>query len=76
LYKVSINFLVSWPYLVPNWLYWSSPDLVFCTFRLVVLFEDCCRKVDKHERFIKLKSVLKSKYQELKEIEQQEMEII
>lgn len=44
--------------------------------RLVVLFEDCCRKVELHERFLKLKAVLKSKYQELKEIEQQEMQIL
>ncbi|XP_053386080.1 uncharacterized protein LOC123537762 [Mercenaria mercenaria] len=46
------------------------------TLRLVVLFEDCCRKVDLHERFLKLKAVLKSKYQELKEIEQKEMQIL
>lgn len=44
--------------------------------RLVVLFEDCCRKVDLHERYMKLKAVLKSKYQELREIEQQEMQIL
>ncbi|XP_052813426.1 uncharacterized protein LOC128240704 isoform X2 [Mya arenaria] len=44
--------------------------------RLVVLFEDCCRKVDLHERFIRLKSVLRSKEQELHEIEAQELEIL
>ncbi|XP_052236641.1 uncharacterized protein LOC127848302 isoform X2 [Dreissena polymorpha] len=44
--------------------------------RLVVLFEDCCRKVDLHERFIKLKSVLRSKYLELKDIERQEVDLL
>ncbi|KAL4217327.1 hypothetical protein ACF0H5_023778 [Mactra antiquata] len=44
--------------------------------RMVVLFEDCCRKVDLHEKYIRLKAVLKSKYQELKAIEQEEIQIL
>nr|KAG5702397.1 hypothetical protein BaRGS_027484 [Batillaria attramentaria] len=40
--------------------------------RLVVLFEDCCRKVELYERFIKLKRILSQKLRDLRHLEQQE----
>lgn len=46
------------------------------SLRLVVLFEDCCRKVELHERFIKLKMVLKDKISQFKELELQEMQLL
>lgn len=46
------------------------------SLRLVVLFEDCCKKVELHERFIKLKMVLKDKISQLKELELQEMKLL
>ncbi|XP_071103442.1 fibrinogen-binding protein-like isoform X1 [Haliotis cracherodii] len=46
------------------------------TLRLVVLFEDCCRKVELYERFIKLKQVLKAKLDELRYLEKKEHYIL
>ncbi|XP_076458437.1 protein TAMALIN-like [Babylonia areolata] len=40
--------------------------------RLVVLFEDCCRKVELYERFIKLKRILAQKKRELCQLDHQE----
>ncbi|XP_076441162.1 uncharacterized protein LOC143280402 isoform X2 [Babylonia areolata] len=42
------------------------------SLRLVVLFEDCCRKVELYERFIKLKRILSQKVRELKQLELEE----
>lgn len=49
-----------------------------CTqnMRLVVLFEDCCRKVELHDRYIKLKKVLKEKKRELRRLEEQERSVL
>ncbi|XP_025103284.1 microtubule-associated serine/threonine-protein kinase 2-like isoform X4 [Pomacea canaliculata] len=41
--------------------------------RLVVLFEDCCRKVELYERFIKLKRILSQKRRELRRLEDEEI---
>ncbi|XP_067687407.1 uncharacterized protein [Haliotis asinina] len=46
------------------------------TLRLVVLFEDCCRKVELYERFIRLKQVLKAKLAELRSLEKTEHRIL
>ncbi|XP_064598073.1 microtubule-associated serine/threonine-protein kinase 3-like [Liolophura sinensis] len=46
------------------------------TMRLVVLFEDCHRKVELHDRLIKLKTILKGKLQELKHLEEKERQIL
>ncbi|XP_046555999.1 uncharacterized protein LOC124265256 isoform X2 [Haliotis rubra] len=46
------------------------------TLRLVVLFEDCCRKVELYERFIRLKQVLKAKLAELRCLEKTEHRIL
>lgn len=46
------------------------------TLRLVVIFEDCCKKVELHEKFLKLKAVLRSKYEELRNIENKEIQIL
>ncbi|ESO99196.1 hypothetical protein LOTGIDRAFT_238811 [Lottia gigantea] len=40
--------------------------------RVVVLFEDCCRKVELYEKFIKLKQVLSFKLQELQQLKVKE----
>ncbi|KAL3854378.1 hypothetical protein ACJMK2_013650 [Sinanodonta woodiana] len=44
--------------------------------RLVVLFEDCCKKVELHERYLSLKMILLDKMEELKELERKECEIL
>ncbi|GAB1599236.1 uncharacterized protein LOC115218042 [Argonauta hians] len=44
--------------------------------RLVVLFEDCCRKVELHDRYIKLKNILREKKRELKILNEQEHNIL
>ncbi|XP_036361498.1 uncharacterized protein LOC115218042 isoform X2 [Octopus sinensis] len=44
--------------------------------RLVVLFEDCCRKVELHDRYIKLKNILREKKRELKLLNEQEQNIL
>ncbi|KAK3593515.1 hypothetical protein CHS0354_037039 [Potamilus streckersoni] len=44
--------------------------------RLVVLFEDCCKKVELHERYLSLKMILLDKMEELKELERKEREIL
>ncbi|KAL8576609.1 hypothetical protein ACOMHN_025084 [Nucella lapillus] len=42
------------------------------TLRLVVLFEDCCRKVELYERYIKLKRILSQKMRDLRQLELEE----
>ncbi|XP_005101952.2 uncharacterized protein LOC101851962 [Aplysia californica] len=48
----------------------SGPDM-----RLVVLFEDCCKKVELHERYLKLKKMLSHKIKELHRLEEEERRI-
>ncbi|CAG2215012.1 unnamed protein product [Mytilus edulis] len=43
---------------------------------MVVMFEDCCKKVELHDRIFRLKEILAHKKLALKELEQQEKEII
>lgn len=45
------------------------------TLWLVVLFEDCCRKVELYQRFIKLKNLLAQKTRELSQLNRQEQVI-
>ncbi|XP_041374477.1 dentin sialophosphoprotein-like [Gigantopelta aegis] len=44
--------------------------------RLVILFEDCCRKVELYDRFIKLKQLLALKHEELRRLDFEEMSIL
>lgn len=44
--------------------------------RLVVMFENCCKKVELHDRIFRLKEILAHKKMELKELECQEKEIL
>ncbi|XP_076089075.1 cytohesin-interacting protein-like [Mytilus galloprovincialis] len=46
------------------------------SMRMVVMFEDCCKKVELHDRIFRLKEILAHKKLALKELEQQEKEII
>lgn len=46
------------------------------TMRMVVLFEDCCRKVELHMRYMKLKRVLADKIFELRSLQTQEKRIM
>ncbi|CAL1545905.1 unnamed protein product [Lymnaea stagnalis] len=43
--------------------------------RLVVLFEDCCTKVELHERYLKLKKLLSGKLRELRHLEEEERKL-
>ncbi|XP_013408476.1 uncharacterized protein LOC106172361 isoform X2 [Lingula anatina] len=45
------------------------------TMRMVVLFEDCCRKVELHMRYTRLKNVLADKMFELRSLQAQERRI-
>ncbi|XP_061164236.1 uncharacterized protein LOC133173266 isoform X2 [Saccostrea echinata] len=44
--------------------------------RMVVLFVDCCKKVELHDRLIKLKRLLSMKIKELRDVERQERELM
>ncbi|XP_048777536.2 cytohesin-interacting protein-like isoform X2 [Ostrea edulis] len=44
--------------------------------RLVVLFVDCCKKVELHDRLIKLKRLLNLKIKELRDVEMKERELL
>ncbi|GFR90600.1 general receptor for phosphoinositides 1-associated scaffold protein [Elysia marginata] len=44
--------------------------------RLVVLFEDCCRKVELQERYIRLKKLLNLKVKELRRLEGEESRLL
>ncbi|GFN89562.1 general receptor for phosphoinositides 1-associated scaffold protein [Plakobranchus ocellatus] len=44
--------------------------------RLVVLFEDCCKKVELQERYIKLKKLLNLKLKELRRLEGEESRLL
>ncbi|CAH1790181.1 unnamed protein product [Owenia fusiformis] len=46
------------------------------TLRMVVLFEDCCRKIDAHSRYMKLRKVLNEKIKEYRELEMKEQSIL
>ncbi|XP_050418303.1 uncharacterized protein LOC126831693 isoform X1 [Patella vulgata] len=46
------------------------------SMRLVVLFEDCCRKVELYEKFIKLKQVLSAKLTQLQELKIKENAVL
>lgn len=45
-------------------------------FRVVVLFEDCCRKVELHMRYLKLQRILVEKIFELRSLESQEKRVL
>ena len=44
--------------------------------RMVVLFEDCCKKVELHLRYIKLQRILMEKIFELRSLEYQEKRVM
>ena len=45
-------------------------------FRVVVLFEDCCKKVELHMKYLKLQRTLAEKMFELRSLELQEKRIL